>query len=719
MTETTKGESVSTTLQQLLEDIMAKYVGMAKVGKGLKESPERAHFEAILSQVATAIEAASVSNQFPNIAVKWSIGKGKWTECPWVGLFDSRVTTSAQHGEYVVFLFRRDMSAVYLTVAQGVTEMDDEADEAAENEQGRGIKWLRARSADLRPRFKRLEESGFLLDSGTDLRAKARGKKYQAGVIGYKIYEKSRVPADEELYQDIRHVLDVYTRYVDGRLEAAPEGPVRLPRILRIGLDHLDHWHQWRTRGCIAAGAEEFRCLRELQPGDVVIAVRGTVEVLAVGTVHGPGYQWLSDQHTVSIQWDMTKARHVPRQREWAEAKIAWVSDDYYHRLMDHIKPELDLMKVVTQFGAALSAGHLSFGKDHRHEEAVRSFIAALAAKRFAILTGLSGSGKTQIALRFGEWLGAGQSLLVPVRPDWTGSEALFGYVDGLVQPTGDGRRTWHVPKALQFMLKAAKQPERPYLLILDEMNLAHVERYFADVLSGLESNEPCLPDLVEEEGVWLDAYPGADLLPFPDNLFIVGTVNVDETTYMFSPKVLDRANTFEFRVRRSDLSVDARRPERCRPGELALSRGFLAVASDDNYHLDHPAADLHALTDHLKVLHEILEAASLEYGHRLFYEAIRFAAMMAAAGAGTDQILDRVVMQKILPRIHGTRRKLEDTVRALGRFCCDLTYDEKAAQFDPEKPPKGGQVRLPHSFDKVQRMIRSLIANQFTSFVE
>ena len=93
-------------------------------------------------------------------------------------------------------------------------------------------------------------------------------------------------------------------------------------------------------------------------------------------------------------------------------------------------------------------------------------------------------------------------------------------------------------------------------MLVLDEMNLAHVERYFADVISGMESGEPCVPNLVREEGedgLWRQD-PDEPEVSFPPNLFIAGTVNVDETTYMFSPRSRP-GNTMEFVVESSDLS--------------------------------------------------------------------------------------------------------------------------------------------------------------------
>ncbi len=128
------------------------------------------------------------------------------------------------------------------------------------------------------------------------------------------------------------------------------------------------------------------------------------------------------------------------------------------------------------------------------------------------------GSGKTQIALRFGDWLGEERTRLIPVRPDWTGSEALFGFEDALQPAKPDGRLVWHVPAALEFMLTAAADPHHPYLLILDEMNLAHVERYFADVLSGMESGASVLPNLLpEEDGRWRLVTEGDRRLPLPE----------------------------------------------------------------------------------------------------------------------------------------------------------------------------------------------------------
>jgi hypothetical protein len=176
-------------------------------------------------------------------------------------------------------------------------------------------------------------------------------------------------------------------------------------------------------------------------------------------------------------------------------------------------------------------------------------FAASLMAKRLLILTGLSGSGKTKMAQAFARYLTPVDSpavQVIPVGADWTSNENVIGYPDGL-DPTN-----YIVQPVLDLIIYAHEMPNKPCFLILDEMNLSHVERYFADFLSAMESEEP------------VPLYSGSErkasgrIIPreirIPKNLFVIGTVNIDETTYMFSPKVLDRAGVIEFRVTPGDI---------------------------------------------------------------------------------------------------------------------------------------------------------------------
>ena len=363
--------------------------------------------------------------------------------------------------------------------------------------------------------------------------------------------------------------------------------------------------------------------------------------------------------------------------------------------------------ELLDDFAAAVEASGLRFPAD---SNLVRSFVSSLLAKPFAILTGLSGSGKTQLAMKLGEWFGVDQHgrhrhIVVPVRPDWTGPEFIFGYEDALRTST-TGAPVWFVPEAFEFLLRAADDPEHPYLLILDEMNLAHVERYFSDFLSGVESRRPVLPDLILDKasGQWVLRDAEAEKQPLPRNLFVVGTVNVDETTYMFSPKVLDRAFTFEFRVGADELDAELRRPSAASAGQDQRVRAFASLAEQDDWHQDHPHQAREEIVAALRQTHTILAAANQEFGHRTLYEILRFCAFFEATGdTDVNTALDLAIMQKVLPKVHGSRRRIEPVLTAL----------EALAQGDGPAP------RLPVTHAKVGRMIESIRANQFVSFAE
>ena len=196
----------------------------------------------------------------------------------------------------------------------------------------------------------------------------------------------------------------------------------------------------------------------------------------------------------------------------------------------------------LKSFKSSIASANLVFD-----DKLLARYVASLLTKPFVILTGLSGSGKTKLAQAFAQWIcrDENQYCILPIGADWTNREPILGYPNALKQ--GDYVKPDN--RVLDVICNANKNPDLPYFVILDEMNLSHVERYFADFLSAMESGEAItlFPEGVSHNGVPAN-------LKLPNNLFIVGTVNIDETTYMFSPKVLDRANTIEFRVSKEEI---------------------------------------------------------------------------------------------------------------------------------------------------------------------
>jgi 5-methylcytosine-specific restriction protein B len=372
------------------------------------------------------------------------------------------------------------------------------------------------------------------------------------------------------------------------------------------------------------------------------------------------------------------------------------------------------LASVISSFRGAVDESGLKIpsGQGDR----VTSFMCALVSKPFVILSGMSGSGKTQLAMRVGEWFGAGphgrRFLSVAVRPDWTGPESLFGYEDAL-RPPLDGQAAWFVPRTLEFLIAAAEEPDMPYLLLLDEMNLAHVERYFSDFLSGIESRDAIVPNLNRgDDGEWRLKNTTESLIPLPRNVFVVGTVNVDETTYQFSPKVLDRATTFEVRTATAELSDDVSRPTAVAPAEVTHLRTIVNLAIDDTWQIasEHRTEIAGSLRD----LHGRLSDSDDEFGHRVFHESLRLTAALEQVGVSTrDALLDHVVLLKVLPRIHGSRRRAEPVLKRLAAFAAD---PEGPADADPSTMTAPA---LPMTMSKVRRMLRSVEINQFVSFTD
>ena len=139
-------------------------------------------------------------------------------------------------------------------------------------------------------------------------------------------------------------------------------------------------------------------------------------------------------------------------------------------------------------------------------------------------------------------------------------------------------------PPTLEFLLRAHRDPAAPYVLVLDEMNLAHVERYFADFLSGMESRKPVVPNLSMHDRR-VDGSEAGGRLALPSNVIVIGTVNVDETTYMFSPKVLDRAFVHEFRVTPDELDPTLRRPTSLPAAPSDIRHHLVRLLQDDDWH--------------------------------------------------------------------------------------------------------------------------------------
>lgn len=384
-----------------------------------------------------------------------------------------------------------------------------------------------------------------------------------------------------------------------------------------------------------------------------------------------------------------------------------------YHKLEDNQKLKRTKFPfTIKSFKESLSDSGLLYS-----DKFIARFTASLLTKPFVILTGLSGSGKTKLAQAFVQWIcqDKSQYCIIPVGSDWTNREPLLGYPDALnpkryVKPDSG---------VLDLIMQAHKNPDFPHFLILDEMNLSRVERYFADFLSAMESDEqiPLYTGDDVEKGV-------SKTLSLPPNLFIIGTVNVDETTSMFSPKVLDRANTIEFRVTKEEMSnflgdMKKINMEALRGKGAGMAENFLKMAANKSF----TDEDIEEIKDTLLKFFTELKKTGAEFGYRSAGEILQLIHQLSELEGEltTDEKVDVAVIQKLLPKLHGSRRKLTPILETLGSFCISDGEDIEIIKdvFEEEYNFNNSAVLYPLSLEKISRMYNGAVDNGFTSFAE
>jgi hypothetical protein len=312
---------------------------------------------------------------------------------------------------------------------------------------------------------------------------------------------------------------------------------------------------------------------------------------------------------------------------------------------LDEVAPatpvEPTLAELRARFQADNDAGKLIFPP-----AMVRGLYAAWsfhARKRFALLSGLSGTGKTELLKHTArltcEHMGLDENnhvALIAVNPDWRDPSGLLGHLSTL-----HSTPTFHAEAALRLVLRAANDPGRPYFLLLDEMNLAPVERYFAPFLSAMESGADLLLHGEDDE---VNGVPPR--VAWPSNLRIGGTVNMDETTYPFSDKVLDRAFTFEF------WEVDIEGLFEARGTERATEAAAQAA---------------------LRALQAQLVPIRRHVGYRALTEALDWIAACHQHDpeAPISELIDEAVFAKVLPRLRGSESTALSTALAQIQQTC------------------------------------------------
>lgn len=377
-----------------------------------------------------------------------------------------------------------------------------------------------------------------------------------------------------------------------------------------------------------------------------------------------------------------------------------------------------------------------------------RPYITAIKSKPFLLLAGISGTGKSRIVRELARacWDEGSEEYeaqkpknfeMVQVKPNWHDSSELIGYVSRV-----SGSPVFEAGDFLKFVAKAWENPEVPYFLCLDEMNLAPVEQYFAEYLSVVESRktdgngvittDPILKKCDEQWYFDLTAKMtnddeirarfNKDGICIPQNLIVVGTVNMDETTFSFSRKVLDRAMTIE--MNEVDL-YGGLTDKHEKIGKLELGNLIgTAVEGVDVYKNNKDVCE--KVINYLKVINANLEGTPFKVAYRTRNEFLLYVVNNLPYNKEEDgseiaqseiiaRALDEITSMKILSRIEGDETKIGNLLEQLREIISGQLKTISDIEYSATKNEEGKAYSI--SLAKLKEMEKRLKSSGYTSF--
>ncbi len=446
-------------------------------------------------------------------------------------------------------------------------------------------------------------------------------------------------------------------------------------------------------------------------------------------------YSGNDKEYLVSFLWDYDSwggGKNIKRANDFAESPVLNIansinaSSSLIGTLAKALSDRLDCLELLhnTQDWNVFYEHGTPTPKETTHvviNPIYRPYITAIKSKPFLLLAGISGTGKSRIVRELARacWDAGSEEYkaqkprnfeMVQVKPNWHDSSELIGYVSRIgVDKEGNPRPVYVAGDFLKFVARAWEEPEVPYFLCLDEMNLAPVEQYFAEYLSVVESRKadgngkvvtdaileksdegwyyPLIVQLTQDENIKSQFL--TEGIRIPQNLIVVGTVNMDETTFSFSRKVLDRAMTIEMNEVDLKGGLEHRYEQIGKLGAAELIGN--AVEGVDVYEQYRKACDL--AIAYLENVNGKLEGTPFKIAYRTRNEVMLYVVNNLpyqkeneTKGFVAARALDEITNMKILSRIEGDESKvshefldgLRNTIKESLEAVCSTLFTEQ-----------------------------------------
>lgn len=602
-----------------------------------------------------------------------TVGQGNWATIPLICVFDKRITTSAMKGIYIVYLLSKDGNSLYLSFNQGCTDI------RKGHTKKETIEIMHQNAEDIR---NRIDARGFRADNDAKLGSSLTdlGEFYQEGIIFYREYKKGNVPEESELRSDLKRMVEIYQDYVNKNNIWWPSKEEYDPDIsTKMWLDILKN-ENYVSNNLLNVLARYYDIGGQASVRQMVIKYGENDNFYKMPCLnlakklivnHICSKPDLGDD---SKKWPVMFLGRKAEEEEpggyvWKlrpELMEALKSINILRYLKEEGGQQLSIKQIIENIKQYIASKGFIFD-----EGLIENYYLSLKSKPFVILAGTSGTGKTRLVRLFAEALGAtaqnGRYKLVSVRPDWSDSTDLFGHVS---------LNDKFIPGAiLDFVKCAERDSTNPYFLCLDEMNLARVEYYLSDILSIIETREYIDGKIVTDPLV-SENYYGADeaarrkygVVRIPENLYIVGTVNMDETTFPFSRKVLDRANTIEFStvelLAHFETSNKAVKKTLADNSFMKSDYIFFSQCSEEQKFVEEICMEL-------QEMNKILESSNAHVGYRVRDEIVFYMLNNKKADLLDRNVaFDYEIMQKILPRIQGSSASIKKMLCELFKYC-------------------------------------------------